>query len=373
MGFTWITETKPGYVAPPVVGIQEVEDFITNSDGSWYNFDASTTSLTDGFVSENDMKAQFNASSAFMGLKYNNTRFKFESTVPEMGIPALLLYAPEGTNGANFVERVAIPNNKDVDFTPAREVCVKMNYFFIPPVGGNSNKTGVIDTDIRTFSLEPHVKRNGITTYLDQPGPGDNPGPAGNGFEAVLLSTYDLQTFANNYPFGDKGDQYGLERPEGFTTFDTAGTYEGPFSLSSPIYLNDRQPVAVGLYASDVEDYEFQSQVYPCYPGTNIRLTVPKGELIENSFLIGMNTVTSSVSNNDGYFKWYMKVPSINGGVPFLAAELTNRNFTGNVEMLLANLGIGEYHGGNGAGYYLNNGADSNGLWFTKMAVYYKL
>lgn len=352
----------------------EFDAFVASSDGSWYDFNAETTTLPDGYVDENDIKLEFNASSAFMGLKFNNSRFRFESSVTEMGgIPALLLFSPPGSNGANFVERVAIPNNKDVDFVPAREVAVKMSYFFIDPVGGNAAKTGDTATDIRTYSLEPHVKRNGLSSYLEQTGSGTNPVPEGQGVEFVLLSTYDLDTYNNNFPFGDKGDQYGLERPEGFTTFDTAGDYGPPFSLSSPTYQNDRQIVAVGLYAHDVTDYNFQSQIYPCYPGTNIRLTVPKNELIENEFIIGLNTVTGATSNEDGYFKWYMRVPSINNGEWFLAAILTNRDFSGDIAMLLANLGIGEYHGGNGSGFYLGNGTIGNGLWFTRMGVWYRI
>lgn len=358
----------------------DFDTFVTNADGEWYDFDAATTTITDGYVPQSTMEAEFNASSGFIGLQYQGSRFKFESAVPEMGnIPALLLFSPPGTNGANFIERVSIPKDKDVDFTPGREVAVEMSYFFIDPPGGNSDKNATgddtIDTpvDIRTYSLEPHVKRNGISTFGNQPGDGTNPGADGAGAEFVLLSGYPLDSFSNNFPYGDKGDQYGLERPEGFTAFDVNGVHEPAFSLTSSAHLNDRQVVAVGLYAHDVTDYNYQSQIYPCYPNTNIRLTVPKDELIENKFLIGLNTVTGGVSNSDGYFKWYMRVPSINGGAWFLAATLTNRDFTGDVAMNFGNLSIGEYHGGNGAGYYLNSGATGNGLWFTKMAVSYQL
>lgn len=350
------------------VPVSEWDNFVSTSDGSWYQFDAANTGIPNGFVSETNIKNAFNASDAFMGLKYNNTRFKYESTVPEMGIPGLLAFTPTGANNANYQERIAVPKTKDKDYTPAREVAVRMDYFLVHP---GSSKTNNVAQDIRTYYPEPHVKRNGLSTYLEQPGPGSNPGPSGEGCEFVLLSQYGPDTYTNNFPYGNKGDVYGQSLPQGFTTFDLNGTYES-FDPKSPVYTQDRTVFAVGVYAHDVTDYNYQSQIYPCYPGTNIRLTVPSGELIQNRFLIGLNTVTNGNSNKDGYFHWWMKIPSINNGQWFLAATLVNRNFSGDLAMQMANLGIGQYNGGNGKGYYLNDGKTANGLWYSNMSVYYK-
>lgn len=350
------------------VPVSEWDNFVSTSDGSWYQFDATNTNIPNGFVSEANIENAFNASDAFMGLKYNNTRFKYESNVPELGIPGLLAFTPTGANNANYQERIAVPKTKDKDYTPAREVAVRMDYFMINP---GPSKTNNVAQDIRTYYPEPHVKRNGLSTYLEQPGPGSNPGPTGEGCEFVLLSQYGPDTYTNNFPYGNKGDVYGQTLPQGFTTFDLNGTYES-FDPKSPTYTKDRTVFAVGVYGHDITDYNYQSQIYPCYPGTNIRLTVPSGELIQNRFLIGLNTVTNGVSNKDGYFHWWMKIPSINNGQWFLAATLVNRNFTGDLAMQLANLGIGQYNGGNGKGYYLNDGKTANGLWYSNMSVYYK-
>lgn len=350
------------------VPISTWNSFVQNSDGSWYEFDASNTNLSNGFVSESDIENAFNASDAFMGLKYKNTRFKFESNVPEMGIPGLLAFTPTGANNANYQERIAVPKSKDKDYTPAREVAVRMDYFLINP---GASKAGNVDTDIRTYYPEPHVKRNGLSTHISRPGPGTNPVPDGKGCEFVLLSQYGPNTYNNNFPYGNKGDVYGQSLPQGFTTFDLTGQYES-FNPNSNTYRKDRTVFAVGLYAHDVTDYSYQSQIYPCYPGTNIRLTFPSNELIQNRFLIGLNTTTNGVSNQDGYFHWWIKIPSINNGQWFLAATLTGRDFTGNVAMNLANLGIGQYNGGNGKGYYLDDGKTANGLWYSNMSVYYK-
>lgn len=350
------------------VPVSEWDNFVSTSDGSWYQFDANNTGIPNGFVSETDIKSAFNASDAFMGLKYNSTRFKYESVVPEMGIPGLLAFTPTGANNANYQERIAVPKTKDKDYTPAREVAVRMDYFMVHPGG---SKTNNVAQDIRTYYPEPHVKRNGLSSYLEQPGPGSNPGPTGEGCEFVLLSQYGPNTYDNNFPYGNKGDVYGQSLPQGFTTFDLSGVYES-FDTKSTTYTKDRTIVAVGVYAHDVTDYNYQSQIYPCYPNTNIRLTIPAEELIQNRFLIGLNTVSNGVSNKDGYFHWWMKIPSINNGQWFLAATLVNRNFTGDLAMQMANLGIGQYNGGNGKGYYLDDGKTANGFFYSNMSVYYK-
>lgn len=348
--------------------ISEWDNFVSSADGSWYQFDAATTKLSDGYVAEEDIKTVFNASDAFLGLKYKDTRFKFESTVPELGIPGLLCYTPTGANNANYLERVSVPRTKDKDYTPAREVAVRMDYFLVHP---GSSKTNDVEEDIRTYYPEPHVKRNGLQTYLEQPASGSNPGPDGEGAEFVLLSQYGPDTYTNNFPYGNKGDVYGLSLPQGYTTFDLSGTYES-FDPKAPTYTQDRTVFAVGVYSHDVTDYNYQSQIYPCYPNTNIRLTFPAGELIQNRFLIGLNTTSNGVSNQDGYFHWWLKIPSINNGQWFLAATLVNRDFTGDLAMQFANLGIGQYNGGNGKGYYLDDGKTANGIWFNNMSVYYK-
>ena len=354
----------------PGTGIEEYDALVAAADETWYDFNAASSGLSDGFVSETAIKGQFNASDAFMGLKYNNTRYKFESQVPEMGnIPGLLLFTPPGANNANFQERVSIPKTKDVDYTPGREVAVAMDFFFLSA----ANKTGNVDVDIRTYNTEPHVKRNGLQSFQKRPGAGTNPVGDGGGCEFVLMSQYDAETFANNFPYGNKGDQYGLELPQGVTTFDLNGTYEGPFDVNSPAYTRDRMILACGIYGHDVTDYNFQSQAFPCYPGTNIRMTFAPDTLYEMRWAVGMNSVSNGVSNQDGYFRWWIRNENVNGGDWFLACQLNNRDWTGNVPMLLANLGNGCYYGGNGKGYYLNDGATANGLWFTKSSAHVKI
>jgi hypothetical protein len=357
----------PDPIPSPDTGIEVFDAFIASADGAWYDFSAGTSGFSDGYITEAQIKVPFNASDAFIGLKYNNTRFKFESQVPEMGdIPALLLYTPPGANNSNFQERVSIPKTKDVDYAPGSEIAVAYDFFLL----GTAAKTGNVDTDIRTYHVEGHVKRNGLQSFGSRPGPGSNPGSDGEGNEFVLMSQYDADTFSNNFPFGNKGDQ--TDRPEGFTTFDMVGTYEGPFSTSSDEYTKHRMIMAIGIYGHDVTDYDYQSQAFPCYPGTNIRMTFAPNQLYEMRYLIGMNTVTGGVSNSDGYLRWWIRTPGVNGGDWFLALALDNRDWSGNVPMKMANLGLGCYYGGNGKGYYLNDGATANGLWFTKAAAHYK-
>lgn len=354
----------------PGTGIEEYDALVAAADETWYDFNAASSGLSDGFVSETAIKGQFNASDAFMGLKYNNTRYKFESQVPEMGnIPGLLLFTPPGANNANYQERVSIPKTKDVDYTPGREVAVAMDFFFLSA----ANKTGNVDVDIRTYNTEPHVKRNGLQSFENRPNSGSNPVPNGGGCEFVLMSQYDAETFINNFPYGNKGDQYGLELPQGETIFDMQGIYEGPFDVNSPAYTRDRMILACGIYGHDVTDYDFQSQAFACYPGTNIRMTFAPDTLYEMRWTVGMNTVSNGVSNQDGYFRWWIRNENVNGGEWFLACQLNNRDWTGNVPMLLANLGNGCYYGGNGKGYYLNDGATANGLWFTKSSAHVKI
>ncbi len=356
-----------GAFAQVQIPVSVWDSFVANSDGSWYEFDVNTANLPQGYVDPAVVQQKFNATDAFIGLRYKNTRFKYEANVPEVGMPGMLMFTPTGAANKNYQERVAIPKTKDQDYDPAREVAVRMDYFLV----NNGPKTGNLETDLRTYHPEPHVKRNGLSTYLDQPGPGTNPVPDGQGAEFVLLSQYGPDTYQNNFPKGNKGDVYGQTLPQGFTTFDLTGQYE-TFNPNSTTYTQDRTVFAVGLYAHDVTDYDYQSQIYPCYPGTNIRLTVPSNQLIQNRFLIGLNTVTNGQSNKDGYFRWWMRIPSINNGQWFLAASLNNRDFTGDVAMQLANLGIGQYNGGNGKGYYLDDGTIGNGIWFQNMSAYYR-
>ena len=356
-----------GALAQVQIPISVWDSFVANADGSWYEFDVNTANLPQGYVDPSIVQQKFNASDAFVGLRYKNTRFKYEANVPEVGMPGMLVFTPTGAANKNFQERVAIPRTKDKDYTPAREVAVRMDYFLV----NNGPKTGNLETDLRTYHPEPHVKRNGLSTYFDQPGPGTNPVPDGQGAEFVLLSQYGPDTYQNNFPKGNKGDVYGQSLPQGFTTFDLTGQYE-TFNPNSTTYTQDRTVFAVGVYAHDVTDYDYQSQIYPCYPGTNIRLTVPSNQLIQNRFLVGLNTVTNGKSNKDGYFRWWMRIPSINNGQWFLAASLDNRDFTGDVAMQLANLGLGQYNGGNGKGYYLDDGTVGNGIWFQNMSAYYR-
>ncbi len=356
----------------PGTSVAEWDNFVASADGTWFDFDANTSNMADGYQSNTaTLRSEFGASTEFIGMKYNGSRFKFESAVPEMGnIPALLMYTPPGANNANFQERVSVPKDDDKDYTPGRQIALATDFFFLPTAA----KTGNVDTDIRTYWVEGHVKRNGLQTFGDQPGPGTNPVPDGQGCEFVTMSQYDAGTFSNNFPRGDKGDPYGLlSRPEGFTTFDMAGTYEGPFSTSSDTYTKHRMILACGIYGHFITDYDYQSQAFPCYPGTNIRMTFAPGVRYRMRWLIGTNTVTNGVSNSDGYFRWWIQAPNVNNGEWFLACFLDNIDCTGNVPMLFANWGIGQYYGGQGKGYYLANGTLGNGLWFTKHAAHYKV
>lgn len=353
-----------------ITTIAEANSFISNKTGSWYEFEASSSGLSTGMVDEAGMRTLLNASDSFVGLSSaSSTRHYFESQVSEMSnIPGLLQYYDSGANSANFYERISIPKSKDVDYVDATEVCAEIDFFFLD----GTTKTGTVSTDRRTYRPDPHTKRNGLTTSVNQPGPGDNPGSDGNGFEAVLMSQYAPDTFNNNFPFGNKGDEFAYELGVANTTFDLSGTYES-FSTSSDEYTKRRMILAIGLYATDIDsDYEYQVQTFPCYPGTNIRMTFEPDTLYKMKYVIGMNTVTDGVSNGDGYLRWFIQSPGINNGDWFLASYLNNKNWTGNVEMQLRNLPLGIYYGGSGSGEYLDNGNTANGIWYSKFATHYK-
>lgn len=353
--------------------------FVSQSDGQWFNMNMNVSN--EGFldempVSESTLVSILSGSTGFIGEDNppSYTRFRYE-TVSEMNeLGALLMGTPTLSAGGNFVQRIAIPNQKDQDYNDkiGKWVAVEIDWFTLPGV----SKSGDPAVDERTYASEPHVKRNGLTTFGSQPAAGTNPQEDGAGAEFVLQSLYFSGTFNNNDGLGDKGDLYGLlTRPEGSTSFDSSGLYE-TFSVSDPVWRDNRQIFAVGVYGKFVTDYNYQSQIYPCYSGTNLRLTFPPNTLHRMKYLIKLNTTSSvgtgSVSNNDGMFRWWIESDAFNGGQPFLAAYLDDIDVTGTSSMKWGNIALGQYNGGSGITQYLDEGRLANGIWYNRYKVSYK-
>ena len=344
--------------APPL-GNDDLLNLIDRVRGStkydmWFNVDGSE--VPEGLVSEEKINSLYNGDEAFIGKNW-----RVEGTRLEDGTPTINYWHTDDHRG-NFFNRLSIPKAKD--YSRADELLSYMYLYF-----GSNPRSGNEEVDKLGHFPDKHAKGSGLQTIFGPPPSGNtvgNPVQMDKNAEFTLLSFYGPQMTKNGRYA--KGDQTGLSLPEGFTDFDYEGKQMEEVDFNSDDFNSRYRIWGIGVYAADVTDQKYQSQIYPCFPGTNIRYLVPIGDInrkIKSWVYLRPNTFTEIAwdsegnptqlsDDKNGELIWFLEDPGVNGGEPWAAAHLKNRSFTRGGQMELSRAGIGLYHNSNDPIPYAN-------------------
>lgn len=296
--------------------------FAAEKTGNWFSWNAQD--LATGDYDKDALKTLYNSSDEKIG---NPSIRAHVESVPELGgVKAMNVFGNEDSD--NFTNRLSVPDN--FEYPGAAAIGVKFGMVRFP-----HNETGVAATDRRTYKPF-HWKGFGAQPVGGPPPSGNtvgNPVQEAAKCEFVLVSDYDFNAVSGT----GKGDQMAVE-------LGTATSFPLEVSSDSGNYYYQ----AVGLYAHDVTDYKYQSQIFPLTPDaqgamTNVRLAFNFSEKYDHEFIIEPNTFVDGVDQEDGQFIWVITNANLNGGQPFVAAKLTGRSFTTGGPVVFARGGIGWY------------------------------
>ncbi len=196
------------------------------------------------------------------------------------------------------------------------------------------------------WSPGKHAKHWGGVSLGGVGATGGNPQTDG-AFEAVF-TTYGMRTFINGY--NAKGDFPTVAAVSGasgaFATVpDISGVY-GPVAdfAGSASYLN-RWANGIGIYAHDSRlQFNFEEMIFPCYSGTNVRVTFETGHQYEHRIWIKLNTP----NQNNGELQWWLKIDNADF---FLARHLNDVDWRGNSSEGFKDDGFIFFAGGFGSGW----------------------
>ena len=314
-----VDQSGGGGNPPPDVSADAYDKFVEESDGSWFAWKASD--LTVGDYSGDAIADLYNSSDQKTGNP--KTRATAED-VPEFG-GARMLNVYGNQDSSNYSNRLAIP--KDAEYQAASEVAVKLQLGFL-----KHNETGIPGVDRRTYKPF-HWKGFGIQPVGGPPPSGSNPVIQRGKCEFVLQSHYGFNAVSGT----NKGDQTAVELGQ--------PTAYGDAVKSNPDAYYFHQ---VGLYAHDVTDYKYQSQIFPTVPDadgnmTSERLAFTFDQVYTHFFIIKGNTFVDGDDQQDGQFTWILQSDSLNNGEPFVTAKLTGRSFTTGSAAQFARGGMGMY------------------------------
>lgn len=347
------------------VGIEMYDQFIAEAVGDWYNWTAEALPLSDGPLDDAELRSMYNAGDSKMG-KPNPRVFLEEVEFKGQMRRAVNFSANNQSSG--FWDRLSVP--KSAKYSPeANQVATKISFFTIA-----GEKTGNFDQDRKTKGDGFHAKGFGLQSPDGPPPPGKNPEGANSPSitndpaEFVLWSTYGPTALQRN----GKGDQTGVEigSPTKYTKESTL--WQMDVNFGNDEFDKRFFQIAVGVYARDVYDYKYQSQLYPVLPNPDGSLSTTRflfevGEEYDLYFVAKPNTHNPDGSwNADGEFYFWIRTDKVNNGEPWLAAKMTNRTFTTQYIMKFAEAG---------AGLYLNPGDEpdqGDGFWFTGQSLHYK-
>lgn len=307
---------------PSEVSVEAYDQFVDEADGQWFGWKGSDLSL--GAYNGEALKTLYNGQDQKTGNP--STRAVVED-VPEFG-GVRMMNVFGNQNSSNFSNRLAIP--KSGEYQPGSQVAIKMVKGYL-----KHNQTGNASVDRRTYKPF-HWKGYGIQPVGGPPPSGNtvgNPVQAAGKCEFVLNSHYSFNAIKGT----NKGDQTAVELGQ--------PTSYGSAVLANPGAYYFEQ---VGLYAHDVTDYKYQSQIFPTVPDadgnmTTERLAFNYGEVYQHFFIIKGNTFVNGVDQKDGEFIWILQNDNLNGGEPFVTAKLTNRSFTIGQPVQFARGGMGMY------------------------------
>lgn len=142
------------------------------------------------------------------------------------------------------------------------------------------------------------------------------------------------------------------------TDFDYSGTYGPAYNKNDPNYVQNYGHMGLGVYSADPRhSYNYEEQIWPVYPGTNIRRPYTVGVYYEWRVVVKLD---DSGQNNGEIYWWWRE----DGGAWELVAQVNNWRARGNTNIKIRRIGpLGMFNGGWGWGW---SWGDTDEYPFTK-------